>query len=84
MSRWFGFIERFYMQDEKVSEGLYFHHWVNGRIKHQGQILNSNTAQLFDWVLGHDSDVIEVNDQYLNNCTFYPTAEDMCKAKNGI
>ena len=72
------------MQDEKVSEGLYFHHWVKGRIQHQGQLLNSNTAQLFDWFLGHDSDVIEVNGQYLNNCTFYPTAEDMCIAKNGI
>ena len=72
------------MQDEKVSEGLYFHHWVKGRIQHQGQMLNSNTAQLFDWVLGQDSDVIEVNDQYWNDCTFYPTAEDIRIANDGI
>ena len=72
------------MQVKKVSEGLYFHHWVNGRTQHQGQVLTSNTAQLFEWFLGHDSDVIEVNDKYLNNCTFYPTAEDMRNAEDGI
>ena len=74
----------FYMQDEKVREGLFFHHWVNGRIQHQGQMLTSNTAQLFGWVLGEPTDVIEVNDRYLNDCTFYPTAEAMGIAKDGI
>jgi hypothetical protein len=72
------------MQEEKVSEGLYFHHWVKGRIEHQGQMLTSYTAQLFEWFLGHDSDVIEVNDQYWDDCTFYPTAEDMRIAYVGI
>jgi hypothetical protein len=61
---------------------LFFHSWRNGQIKYQGFLHTlrpdgTGTAQLFEWVMGEESDTMAFTKAFLAECTFYSTDQEM-------
>jgi hypothetical protein len=64
------------------SDILFFHHFEDGEIQHQGYIVELDAtgkglACLFSWATGQENGVYPINKEWIVNCVFYRTTKEM-------
>ena len=63
-------------------DSLFFHHFEDGEIQHQGYIVEldatgKGSACLFSWTTGQENGIYPFDKDWFLNCVFYKTIEEM-------